>query len=593
MKKILGLIICTLLVLTTALSVVGVDENKEYTSHNLNHEDPLNQTDEWPMYHHDAQNSGYSSSYAPNTGNIHWTYKTTDSVYYSSPAVASGQVFIGCEAGYLYCIDVYNGSLIWDYSTGDSYMKDSSPAVYDGNVYFTQQSNNVIICLDANTGSLVWEKPVEGRPAKSLTIANGRIYFGANTDKIYCWVAANGNFIWEYTTGGNVNSIPAVNNNQVYVGSVDGYMYCLNADNGTEIWSFDTGNVVNSGPSVANGFVYFGSYSNYIYCLAEDTGTLVWSYNADDRVSSSPAIAYDKIYVTSSITLYCFNSTSGDFIWSYTPNIGIPASPAVADGKVYIGDCDYYFFCFNANTGNIIWQKNLDWHFIVSSPAIYDGMVIVGQSNNSVFCFRDPNLPPYPPEKPTGPSEGLTNVEYSFDTSTTDPEGGDVCYLFDWGDGTQSSWIGPFPSGQEVSKGHSWNDTGDFEVKVKAKDVEEDESNWSPEHTITIIEGPILKIGKISGGLFRVKAEIDNIGGLATTDVNWSITLKGGAFSGKKTEGSDLNIIAGGSETVTSNLILGLGPIVITVEAWLPESSDIKEQSGFVLLFYVKVNPGG
>jgi len=202
------------------------------------------------------------------------------------------------------------------------------------------------------------------------------------------------------------------------------------------------------------------------------------------------------------------------------------------------------------------------------------------------------NRPPETPDAPDGPDEGVTGVEYTFTAVTSDPDGDQIYYMFDWEDGNDSGWVGPYNSGQTGNASHIWEAAGDFPVKVKAKD-DYGESDWSPEHTITIIAGPKLDISIITGGLFKVSAKIKNIGATAATDVQWSIKLEGGTLIGKETEGTGLDIPAGGSETVTSNLILGFGPTVITATAEVPESSDTREQSGFVFLFFIKVNPGG
>jgi hypothetical protein len=92
------------------------------------------------------------------------------------------------------------------------------------------------------------------------------------------------------------------------------------------------------------------------------------------------------------------------------------------------------------------------------------------------------------PEKPTisGPSSGSTDVSYSFTTITSDPEGDDLYYYFDWGDGSYSGWIGPFASGKACTQEHSWSGKGDFQVIVKAKDVHGLESSWSDPWTISM-----------------------------------------------------------------------------------------------------------
>jgi len=77
-----------------------------------------------------------------------------------------------------------------------------------------------------------------------------------------------------------------------------------------------------------------------------------------------------------------------------------------------------------------------------------------------------------PPNKPTitGPSSGKAGNSYSYSTSTTDPNGDQVYYWFDWDDGTTSGWKGPYNSGQTVSASHIWAAKGTYQIKVKAKD---------------------------------------------------------------------------------------------------------------------------
>jgi hypothetical protein len=211
-----------------------------------------------------------------------------------------------------------------------------------------------------------------------------------------------------------------------------------------------------------------------------------------------------------------------------------------------------------------------------------------------VYDLYTTNGPPAIPSTPAGPDNGATGVEYTFTTSTTDPEGEDVYYKFDWGDGTISAWFGPFASGATGEGAYIWTTAGIFDVRVKAKDVNGGESDWSDPHPIDIAEGPILEIKPLSTSLFKVKATIKNAGAIEATDVPWSITLDGGAFIGKETTGTIASIPPGGMVEVQSGLVIGLGATIVTVTAEVdPGVSDLREQGGTVLLFVIIIKPGG
>ena len=98
------------------------------------------------------------------------------------------------------------------------------------------------------------------------------------------------------------------------------------------------------------------------------------------------------------------------------------------------------------------------------------------------------NIFTYAPDKPSidGPSSGKVGVEYTYTSVTTDPDGNKVLYWFDWGDGSNSGWLGPYNSGEIASAFHTWTEKDDYEIKVKAKDIYDAEGPWSDPLPITM-----------------------------------------------------------------------------------------------------------
>jgi len=89
------------------------------------------------------------------------------------------------------------------------------------------------------------------------------------------------------------------------------------------------------------------------------------------------------------------------------------------------------------------------------------------------------NSPPNKPVKPSGQVKGKVGTTYTYSSSTTDPDGDQIWYWFDWGDGTNSGWVGPYNSGVTASASHIWTTKGTYNIKVKAKDPSAAESAWS------------------------------------------------------------------------------------------------------------------
>jgi len=89
-----------------------------------------------------------------------------------------------------------------------------------------------------------------------------------------------------------------------------------------------------------------------------------------------------------------------------------------------------------------------------------------------------------PPARPTltGPANGDTGTTYTYTAVTTDPDGDQVFYCFDWGDGTDIC-TPLHDSGQQAQASHAWDNDGTYTITVKATDQHGAES---PPATLTV-----------------------------------------------------------------------------------------------------------
>jgi hypothetical protein len=101
-----------------------------------------------------------------------------------------------------------------------------------------------------------------------------------------------------------------------------------------------------------------------------------------------------------------------------------------------------------------------------------------GQYTRRWYTFTtNVNQPPNPPTI-TGPVKAKIKIATAYNFTTTDPNNDNVYYFIDWGDHTNSSWIGPYPTGNEITQSHTWSTKGSYTIKAKAKDIYGNESDW-------------------------------------------------------------------------------------------------------------------
>ena len=95
--------------------------------------------------------------------------------------------------------------------------------------------------------------------------------------------------------------------------------------------------------------------------------------------------------------------------------------------------------------------------------------------------------PPSVPSQPDGPSSGCVGIEYTFSTSSTEPNGDKIKYGWDWdNDDDVDFWTNLYSSGQTVDVAHSFSNIGNYNIKVKAQDQFGAESGFSQTKQIQI-----------------------------------------------------------------------------------------------------------
>lgn len=99
----------------------------------------------------------------------------------------------------------------------------------------------------------------------------------------------------------------------------------------------------------------------------------------------------------------------------------------------------------------------------------------------SLFDNHPPNTPTF-----SGPHNAAPYFDIAFTADATDPDGDQVYFKIDWGDGNMTDWLGPVNSTEHIVTHYGWYYTGNFTILIKVKDSQGLECNQSLVFNITI-----------------------------------------------------------------------------------------------------------
>ena len=144
------------------------------------------------------------------------------------------------------------------------------------------------------------------------------------------------------------------------------------------------------------------------------------------------------------------------------------------------------------------WHSNGDYE--ITSYAV-DNYENQGKTSNP-YLIRIGDQPPAAPTI-NGPKNGIPGKEYDFTFVTTDPEGDDVYYEIEWGDGSGIPVFGPVESGDEIKLSHTYSTRGTFIIRSRANDSFGKLSDWK-EFEIVIPRSRIVNLNILKWVFIRL-----------------------------------------------------------------------------------------
>lgn len=330
----------------------------------------ISRADDWPQWNGPARKGEYSESGVIQSiplGGLERRWSVPVQGGYSGPAVASGKVIVTDyvkESGEVknnpggrdeltgrervLCFDAATGEEIWEHEYARNYRISYAigPRVtptIDGEMVYCLGAEGDLVCLDTNSGSVVWrrqlrdeyqtETPIWGYAAAPLVVGELLITLA----------------------GGDGSTVVALDKNT-----------------GAEVWRALSASEIGYCPPTlieASGKVQLLIWdADQLSSLNPLDGTSYWSTPFAARYAMSiaaPVLEGDRMYVSGigevgAMFQLSSSSPGVDILWNGKPKDAVycaNSTPYFLDGFIYGADCGIgSFICFDATTGKRQWE---------------------------------------------------------------------------------------------------------------------------------------------------------------------------------------------------------------------------------------------
>ena len=278
------------------------------------------------------------------------------------------------------------------------------------------EENDIIFCLDPETGKLLWMKKYpmpaginygKGQRATPL-IHNGLVYTVSRTGVMHCHSINDGALIWEFDSqkeGGRFQSWGVASSPVLYKNTVimqaggESLLFGLDLKTGKIIWRSEAGLGSYATPSL---FKLKGKdmmavfYKDSIGCFDPANGKKIWNLfwgKNNDLNITTPVFDNGKLFISTFFVesgLIDLTGAEPAFVWKNKKFAAHHTDPAIIDGYIYgysgfSGQNSGTFMCLSLKDGSIQWQTNeIGWGTCIKA----EGNLVCLDTQGNLFLVK-------------------------------------------------------------------------------------------------------------------------------------------------------------------------------------------------------------
>lgn len=274
---------------------------------------------------------------------------------FTAPPLFTGDALVlGSRLGILYALDTATGALRWRYDVGGPVFGTANVIAADGrggrSVIVLSQTDGTVHRVDLASGERVLTSQPTSRCDGAAAVGEGTIAYG-NCDAALYLVSAGDLQVKrkiELLPEGQVFAGVALADGKIFAGDRSGRVYGADIATGKILWVNEEGRGdISSTPAAAGGQVVAASDDGTVAALDGETGLTLWRTLLGGRPREPVITAGGQVVVSADGILYLLKIDGGGTIWKREISDEI-TSPAVIAGRVVVGTDDGFVVSFGA-----------------------------------------------------------------------------------------------------------------------------------------------------------------------------------------------------------------------------------------------------
>ena len=323
------------------------------------------------------------------------------------PVVAGEYYYIGTENGTVLAINAQSGEVVWELPLEDGVMASGLAAdaerlfVGGEDVRSLPIPGRELLALDLRSGDLLWRAPTEAHSLSAAAVTGEAVYFSASDGHLRAVDARTGHLIWAVEHPHWSPTPPVTDAGVICVGGRANTVIAYNIANGAELWRFSARGWFAHPLYIWQDRLYALAWDEQLYVLDLHTGTLLWQARGERGrgFTTPPALGAGQVFlgsrvnraegeqVTPGYALLAFDAESGAEIWRYYTDKHILSPLRCAGGRVFCGANDGTFYAVDAQTGEEQWRWQVKSR-AVTWPQLIGDLVLFGGRDGMIHAVR-------------------------------------------------------------------------------------------------------------------------------------------------------------------------------------------------------------